>query len=52
MDRIYVQTNDAEQNEVVAFDRAADGSLSSFGRFETGVTAAGRRTSPRRAPSS
>ena len=27
MDRIYVQTNDAERNEVVAFDRAADGKL-------------------------
>ena len=26
-ERIYVQTNDAERNEVVAFDRAADGSL-------------------------
>ena len=24
MDRIYVQTNDAEHNEVVAFDRDAD----------------------------
>jgi 6-phosphogluconolactonase (cycloisomerase 2 family) len=41
MDRIYVQTNDAEQNEVVAFDRAADGSLSSFGRFETGGRGSG-----------
>ena len=42
MDRIYVQTNDAERNEVVAFDRAADGSLSSLGRFETGGRGSGR----------
>lgn len=41
MDRIYVQTNDAERNEVVAFDRAADGSLSSLGRFETGGRGSG-----------
>jgi 6-phosphogluconolactonase len=36
MDRIYVQTNDAERNEVVAFGRAGDGSLSPLGSFETG----------------
>jgi 6-phosphogluconolactonase len=36
MDRIYVQTNDAERNEIVAFDRAADGSLTPLGRFDTG----------------
>ena len=36
MDRIYVQTNDAEHNEVVVFDRYADGSLMPFGRFDTG----------------
>ena len=36
MDRIYVQTNDAERNEIAAFDRAADGSLTPSGRFETG----------------
>jgi 6-phosphogluconolactonase (cycloisomerase 2 family) len=35
MDRIYVQTNDAERNEVVAFDRGADGKLSAIGRFDT-----------------
>ena len=42
MDRIYVQTNDAERNEVVAFDRAADGRLSSLGRFETGGRGSGK----------
>lgn len=41
MDRIYVQTNDAERNEVVAFDRAADGSLAALGRFETGGRGSG-----------
>ncbi len=41
MNRIYVQTNDAERNEVVAFDRAADGSLSALGRFETGGRGSG-----------
>jgi 6-phosphogluconolactonase len=42
MDRIYVQTNDAERNEIVAFDRAADGSLSAIGRFETGGRGSGK----------
>jgi 6-phosphogluconolactonase (cycloisomerase 2 family) len=42
MDRIYVQTNDAERNEVVAFGRAADGSLSALGRFETGGSGNGK----------
>ena len=41
MDRIYVQTNDASRNEVVAFDRAADGRLSRLGRFETGGLGSG-----------
>ncbi len=41
MDRIYVQTNDAERNEVVAFDRVADGSISALGRFETGGRGSG-----------
>ena len=36
MDRIYVQTNDAERNAVVAFGRAADGSIAPLGSFETG----------------
>jgi len=35
-DRIYVQTNDAEKNEIIAFDRAADGTLDRLGSYETG----------------
>ena len=41
MDRIYVQTNDAERNEVVAFDRAADGKLTAIGHFDTGGKGSG-----------
>jgi 6-phosphogluconolactonase (cycloisomerase 2 family) len=41
MDRIYVQTNDAERNEVVAFDRSADGTLTAVGHFETGGRGSG-----------
>ena len=41
VDRIYVQTNDAKRNEVVAFDREADGSLAPLGRFETGGRGSG-----------
>jgi 6-phosphogluconolactonase len=36
MDRIYVQTNDADRNEIVAFDRAPDGAIEPIGRFDTG----------------
>jgi 6-phosphogluconolactonase len=36
MDRIYLQTNDAEHNEVVVFDRAPDGAIEPIGRFDTG----------------
>jgi 6-phosphogluconolactonase len=41
MDRIYVQTNDAERNEVVAFERDGDGKLTLLGRFETGGRGSG-----------
>ena len=41
MDRIYVQTNDAERNQVVAFDRAADGKLTAIGHFDTGGRGSG-----------
>jgi 6-phosphogluconolactonase (cycloisomerase 2 family) len=41
MDRIYVQTNDAERNAVVAFDRAADGKLTALGEFDTGGRGSG-----------
>src|SRR3954451_22301415 len=33
---VYVQTNDAADNEVVAFKRAEDGLLSPLGRYSTG----------------
>jgi 6-phosphogluconolactonase len=33
---VYVQTNDAAANEVVAFERLADGGLEPLGRFATG----------------
>ena len=33
---VYVQTNDATKNEVLAFERGADGGLSPLGRFDTG----------------
>jgi 6-phosphogluconolactonase (cycloisomerase 2 family) len=35
-DRIYVQTNDAERNEVIAFARSDNGGLEHLGSFETG----------------
>ena len=35
-ERVYVQTNDAEKNEIIAFDRSGDGRLGSIGRYETG----------------
>ena len=41
MDRIYVQTNDAERNEVVAFEREDDGKVTQLGRFETGGRGSG-----------
>jgi 6-phosphogluconolactonase len=41
MDRIYVQTNAADENEVVAFDRNGDGSLTPLGRFATGGRGSG-----------
>ena len=41
MNRIYVQTNDAERNQVVAFDRDAGGKLSAIGGFDTGGRGSG-----------
>lgn len=41
MDRIYVQTNDADGNEVVAFDRDGAGGLAPLGRFATGGRGSG-----------
>ena len=42
MNRIYVQTNDAERNEVIAFDRSDDGRLQQLGRYETGGRGTGK----------
>jgi 6-phosphogluconolactonase len=42
MNRIYVQTNDAERNEVIAFDRSGDGQLQQLGRYETGGRGTGK----------
>ena len=36
MEAVYVQTNDAQKNEIVAYRRESDGSLSKIGSFETG----------------
>jgi 6-phosphogluconolactonase len=40
---VYVQTNDADANEIVAYRRAADGSLSHAGTFRTGGRGTGER---------
>jgi 6-phosphogluconolactonase len=41
-ERVYVQTNDASENEVVAFDRSADGTLEPLGRYATGGRGTGK----------
>ena len=41
-ERIYVQTNDAKRNEIVAFDRSADGRLEQLGTFDTGGRGTGK----------
>src|SRR4051812_46593027 len=41
MNAVYVQTNDAEANQVVAFARADDGRLASIGSFATGGRGSG-----------
>ena len=33
---VYLQTNDEKKNEVVAYERAADGSLTYVGAYESG----------------
>ena len=43
---VYVQTNDAVKNEVVGYRRAADGSLTQWGAFETGGRGTGERHLP------
>jgi len=42
LDAVYLQTNDAENNEVVAFRRAGDGTLSEFGTYATGGRGTGK----------
>lgn len=42
MEAVYVQTNDAEKNEVVAYRRDGDGSLSKVGSYETGGGGTGK----------
>jgi 6-phosphogluconolactonase len=39
---VYVQTNDAAENEVLAFERRADGQLAPLGRFATGGRGTGQ----------
>src|SRR6266516_500438 len=41
-ERVYVQTNDAERNEVIAFDPYGDGRLSPLGRYDTGGRGTGK----------
>ena len=41
-EHVYVQTNDAERNEVIAFERSADGRLSPLGSFDTGGRGTGK----------
>jgi 6-phosphogluconolactonase len=42
MEAVYVQTNDAMKNEVVAYRRDSDGSLSKVGSYETGGGGTGK----------
>jgi 6-phosphogluconolactonase len=39
---VYVQTNDATENEVIAFSRAEDGVLAPVGRYSTGGRGTGK----------
>ncbi|TMM27892.1 MAG: lactonase family protein [Actinobacteria bacterium] len=39
---VYLQTNDAGKNEIVAYDRAPDGSLKYVGAYETGGRGTGK----------
>jgi len=42
MTAVYVQTNDADENAVVAYSRAADGRLTAGGSYPTGGRGSGR----------
>jgi 6-phosphogluconolactonase len=39
---VYLQTNSAEKNEIVVYERAADGSLTQRGTYETGGRGTGK----------
>jgi 6-phosphogluconolactonase len=41
MEAVYVQTNDAQKNEIVAYRRESDGSLMKLDSFETGGSGTG-----------
>ena len=41
MERVYVQSNAAERNEIIAFDRADDGRLEQLSSYETGGRGSG-----------
>jgi 6-phosphogluconolactonase (cycloisomerase 2 family) len=43
---VFVETNDASANEVVAFDRASDGTLQLAGRYATGGQGTGGTVDP------
>jgi 6-phosphogluconolactonase len=43
---VYVQTNDAAENEIVAFGGAEDGALAALGRYSTGGRGTGQRHLP------
>src|SRR5205823_12645212 len=42
VDAVYLQTNDSQKNEVIAFRRAADGKLSPLGSYATGGRGTGQ----------
>src|ERR1700741_3562818 len=43
---VFVMTNSAEKNEVIAFTRTAEGTLEESGRFATGGRGSGGNTDP------
>lgn len=43
---VFIMTNDADKNEVIAFDRAANGSLNEARRYDTGGRGSGGTTDP------
>ncbi len=45
-ERVYVMTNDASKNEVLAYERGSDGSFYSIGSYETGGRGSGGTTDP------